>query len=189
MRLRHFPPSLPSQLLMLPHPCRLPSLCSCSTLKMRLQCGPHHSLHFCTPASSSPWLTILTLLQGPQVLPLTLPSPPLCLLAPSAYHPYARRVPSQHASDAAYHPYACIVPSRHASDAAYNPCACIVPSRHASDAAYHPYARSALLTCLQYRLLSLCLCSALPTCLQHPPHTGLILNSTYDPYASAAPSR
>ncbi|MBW0471635.1 hypothetical protein O181_011350 [Austropuccinia psidii MF-1] len=30
---------------------------------------------------------------------------------------------------------------------------------------------------------------ALPTCLQRHPHTGLILNTTYDPYAPAAPSR
>ncbi|MBW0546142.1 hypothetical protein O181_085857 [Austropuccinia psidii MF-1] len=33
-----------------------------------------------------------------------------------------------------------------------------VPSQHASNSAYHPYA-----------------CSALPTCLLNPPHTGLIL--------------
>ncbi|MBW0545125.1 hypothetical protein O181_084840 [Austropuccinia psidii MF-1] len=40
---------------------------------------PHHSLCFRTPASSSPWLTILTLLRGPQVMPPTPPSPPLTL--------------------------------------------------------------------------------------------------------------
>ncbi|MBW0510572.1 hypothetical protein O181_050287 [Austropuccinia psidii MF-1] len=38
---------------------------------------PHQSLLFRTPASSSPWLTILMLLQGPQVMPPTPPSPPL----------------------------------------------------------------------------------------------------------------
>ncbi|MBW0535845.1 hypothetical protein O181_075560 [Austropuccinia psidii MF-1] len=32
MRLRHCLPSLPSQLLMLPHPCHLPSLHSCSAV-------------------------------------------------------------------------------------------------------------------------------------------------------------
>ncbi|MBW0492967.1 hypothetical protein O181_032682 [Austropuccinia psidii MF-1] len=56
---------------------------------------PHHSLRFHTPASSSPWLKILTLLQGPQVMPPTRPSPPLRLLAPT-----------QHAYNAAYYPYA-----------------------------------------------------------------------------------
>ncbi|MBW0521396.1 hypothetical protein O181_061111 [Austropuccinia psidii MF-1] len=55
---------------------------------------PHHSLRFCTPASSSPWLTVLMLLQGPQAMPLKLPSPPLTpprtgLILSSAYHPYA----------------------------------------------------------------------------------------------------
>ncbi|MBW0470862.1 hypothetical protein O181_010577 [Austropuccinia psidii MF-1] len=37
--------------------------------------------------------------------------------------------------------------------------------------------------------LSLHLCSALPTCLQFRPHTGLILNSAYHPYAPEVPSR
>ncbi|MBW0550992.1 hypothetical protein O181_090707 [Austropuccinia psidii MF-1] len=32
MRLQHCPPSPPSPLLMLPHPCRVPSLCSYSAL-------------------------------------------------------------------------------------------------------------------------------------------------------------
>ncbi|MBW0573023.1 hypothetical protein O181_112738 [Austropuccinia psidii MF-1] len=72
---------------------------------------PHHSLCFHTPASSSPWLTILSLLQGPPVMPPTPPSPPLHLLAPAAYHPYACGVPSQNSSDTAYHPYPCIVPA------------------------------------------------------------------------------
>ncbi|MBW0508986.1 hypothetical protein O181_048701 [Austropuccinia psidii MF-1] len=89
---------------------------------------PHHSLCFRTPASSSPWLTILKLLQGPQVRPPTPPSPPLRLVAPAAYHPYACGVHSQHASNAAYHPYACIVPAQHAYNAAYHPYAGGVPS-------------------------------------------------------------
>ncbi|MBW0473491.1 hypothetical protein O181_013206 [Austropuccinia psidii MF-1] len=84
-----------------------------------------------SPASSSPWLTILTFLRGLQVMPPTPPSPPLHLLAPAAYHPYACGVPSQHDFDTAYHPYARIV-----------------PAQHASNAAYHPYACSALPTCL-----------------------------------------
>ncbi|MBW0515026.1 hypothetical protein O181_054741, partial [Austropuccinia psidii MF-1] len=60
---------------------------------------------------------------------------------------------------------------------------------------------SSLLPCLQHCLLSLCLCSALPqflqgrlrcalpTCLQHCPHTSLIHNATYHPYSLAEPSR
>ncbi|MBW0579383.1 hypothetical protein O181_119098 [Austropuccinia psidii MF-1] len=110
------PPSLPSPLLTLPHPRRLPSLHYCSTLKMRLQCLPHHSLCFHTPASSSSWLTILTLLKGPQAMPPMPSLPPLtppctCLIVSAPYHPYACGVPSRHASDAAYHPYAHGVPS------------------------------------------------------------------------------
>ncbi|MBW0497213.1 hypothetical protein O181_036928 [Austropuccinia psidii MF-1] len=97
---------------------------------------PHHSLCFPTPASYSPWLTIFTLLQGPQVMPLMPPSPPLTppctpIILSAAYHPYACGVPSQHASDTTYHPYACIV-----------------PTHHATEAAYYPYTHSALPTCL-----------------------------------------
>ncbi|MBW0519404.1 hypothetical protein O181_059119 [Austropuccinia psidii MF-1] len=88
---------------------------------------PHHYLCFRTPASYSPWLTILTALRGPQCHS----HPPLRLLAPAAYHPYTRGVPSQNSSDTAYHPYARIV-----------------PSQHAFNAAYHPYASNALPTCL-----------------------------------------
>ncbi|MBW0555521.1 hypothetical protein O181_095236 [Austropuccinia psidii MF-1] len=76
------------------------------------------------------------------------PHPRLILSA--VYHPYARGMPSQHASDAAYRPYARGMPSQHASNAAYRPYARIVPARNASNAAYHPYTRSALLTCLQF---------------------------------------
>ncbi|MBW0555891.1 hypothetical protein O181_095606 [Austropuccinia psidii MF-1] len=69
------------------------------------------SLCFCTPASSSPQLTILMLLQGPHVMPPTPPSPtfmpPLtCLILSATYHPYTCGVPTQHPSDASYHPYA-----------------------------------------------------------------------------------
>ncbi|MBW0567125.1 hypothetical protein O181_106840 [Austropuccinia psidii MF-1] len=104
------------------------------------------------------------------------------------------RVPSQHAPDTAYHPYACGVPSRHPPNTTY-PYACVVPSRHPPNTAYHPYAhgvhsrhapdttypyacvvpsRNAPDTTYPYACvvpsqhhLSLCLCSALPTCLQH----------------------
>ncbi|MBW0491098.1 hypothetical protein O181_030813 [Austropuccinia psidii MF-1] len=55
---------------------------------------PHHSLRFHTLASSSPPLTILTLLRCPQDIPLMPPStllmpPPTCLILSAAYHPYA----------------------------------------------------------------------------------------------------
>ncbi|MBW0585123.1 hypothetical protein O181_124838 [Austropuccinia psidii MF-1] len=56
----------------------------------------------------------------------------------TAYHPYARGVPSRHAPDTTY-PYACVVPSRHAPNTASHPYACVVPSRHAPVTAYHPY--------------------------------------------------
>ncbi|MBW0470905.1 hypothetical protein O181_010620 [Austropuccinia psidii MF-1] len=77
---------------------------------------PNNSLGFCTPASSSPWITIFTLLRGPQVMPPTPPSPPLpslcswseCLpnMPPMPPTILTLAVPSQHASDTAYYPYA-----------------------------------------------------------------------------------
>ncbi|MBW0464903.1 hypothetical protein O181_004618 [Austropuccinia psidii MF-1] len=39
------------------------------------------------------------------------------------------------------------------------------------------------------RLPYLCSLHALPTCLQRLPHTGLILKTTYHPYAPSVPSR
>ncbi|MBW0519307.1 hypothetical protein O181_059022 [Austropuccinia psidii MF-1] len=107
------------------------------TIFTLLQC-PHHSLQFCTPASSSPWLTVLMLLQGPQVMPLKLPSPPL--IPPRTHRlPYSRLwMPSRHASYTTYHPYACVVPSQCASgpphtglilNPAYDPYSPAVPSQ------------------------------------------------------------
>ncbi|MBW0490102.1 hypothetical protein O181_029817 [Austropuccinia psidii MF-1] len=68
MRLRHCPPisTLTTPYAYTPLPLTIFTL---------LQC-PHHSLRFRTPASSSPQLTILTLLRGPQVMPPMRPSPP-----------------------------------------------------------------------------------------------------------------
>ncbi|MBW0586344.1 hypothetical protein O181_126059 [Austropuccinia psidii MF-1] len=76
---------------------------------------PHHSLPFRTPASYSSWLTILMLLRGPQVMPPTLPSPPLTppctrLTLSTAYHPYVCIAATRHASNTAYHPYTCMAP-------------------------------------------------------------------------------
>ncbi|MBW0577168.1 hypothetical protein O181_116883 [Austropuccinia psidii MF-1] len=98
---------------------------------------PHHSLCFRTPASSSPRPKILTLWRSLKLCLQHCPHPPLCLLEPAAYHPYAcgyppdmppmlltiltLTVPSQHACNSAYHPYAHVVPSQHACNAAYHP--------------------------------------------------------------------
>ncbi|MBW0577653.1 hypothetical protein O181_117368 [Austropuccinia psidii MF-1] len=57
---------------------------------------PHHSLCFHTPASTSPCLTILTLLRALKLMEC---------LPDMAYHLHARIVPTQHASNTAYHPY------------------------------------------------------------------------------------
>ncbi|MBW0557320.1 hypothetical protein O181_097035 [Austropuccinia psidii MF-1] len=75
----------------LPNPLQcLACLRACTPFQMRLQHCPHHSLHFCTPASSL-WPTILTLLRGPQVMPLMPPSTPLTPNPLSAaYYPYAQ---------------------------------------------------------------------------------------------------
>ncbi|MBW0568435.1 hypothetical protein O181_108150 [Austropuccinia psidii MF-1] len=53
-------------------------------------------------------------------------------------------------------------------------CGALTPAQHASGAAYHSYAFSDLPTCLHCSLPSLRSWSAFPTCLQCPPHTGLI---------------
>ncbi|MBW0591875.1 hypothetical protein O181_131590 [Austropuccinia psidii MF-1] len=79
-------------------PQRLACLRACTALHVRLQ--------HCPPSLSSPLLT---------------------LSHPFPYHPYARRVPSQHAPNTTY-PYACVVPSLHASNKSYHPYARGVPS-------------------------------------------------------------
>ncbi|MBW0484595.1 hypothetical protein O181_024310 [Austropuccinia psidii MF-1] len=73
---------------------------------------------------------------------------------------------------ASYSPYPPAAPSRYTSNAALNP---PFASSHPPNALFH-------LPCL-------CLHSALRTCLRRHPHTGLILNAVYHPYALAAPSR
>ncbi|MBW0489821.1 hypothetical protein O181_029536 [Austropuccinia psidii MF-1] len=201
----------------LPNPLRrLACLHACTPLQMRLQHCPHHSLCFRTCSSSSPQLTVLTLLWSPQVMPLAPPSPPLTppctrVILSATYHPHACAVPYQHASNTAYHPNACGAPSQHASNATYHPYACIVPARHASNTAYHPYGCSALPMLLTILMLMECLPDMPPMPLtiltlfppdmppmlltilmlavtfQHPPHTGLILKAAYDPYTHAAP--
>ncbi|MBW0539487.1 hypothetical protein O181_079202 [Austropuccinia psidii MF-1] len=87
-------PTPPSPLFTLPNPCYLPSLRSCSTLKMRLQCLPHHSSCFCTPAAYNPYAP-----SGPSsyssdtaLTPLTPPC--TCPILSAAYHPHAHVVPS-----------------------------------------------------------------------------------------------
>ncbi|MBW0557050.1 hypothetical protein O181_096765 [Austropuccinia psidii MF-1] len=115
------------------------------TLTLPPHLRPHHSLCFRTPASSSPQLTFLTLLQGPQVMPPTLPSPSLkpprtCLILSDAYHPYARGHPQDETMipgplsalppltllqpclifSATFNSYAHAAPSRYVSNAALN---------------------------------------------------------------------
>ncbi|MBW0590431.1 hypothetical protein O181_130146 [Austropuccinia psidii MF-1] len=84
--------------------------------------------NFTSLASASPMLSMLTRPhRPPDETPTLSPSPSS---HPRPYHPYTRRVPSQHAPDTTY-PYACVVPFRHASDTAYLPYARGVPSQHA----------------------------------------------------------
>ncbi|MBW0539377.1 hypothetical protein O181_079092 [Austropuccinia psidii MF-1] len=186
-------PCLLSHLNWLPHPhLILSNAWHAYTLAPPSHFRPHHSLWFLTPSSSSPWLTILTLLQGPQVMPPTPPSPPLTppcthLILSAAYHPYIGGVPSQHATDTAYNPYTCIV-----------------PAQHSSNAAYHPYTWSALPTCLK-RPLTLAQSSRplmILTLLQPPQDDTMMpppisalttpyasTPSPYHPYAPTARSR
>ncbi|MBW0509321.1 hypothetical protein O181_049036 [Austropuccinia psidii MF-1] len=61
------------------------------TLTLPPHLRPHHSLRFGTCTSSSPGLKILTLLWGPQFMPLWPPSTPLMPNPLSAaYHSYAQ---------------------------------------------------------------------------------------------------
>ncbi|MBW0576267.1 hypothetical protein O181_115982 [Austropuccinia psidii MF-1] len=65
------------------------------------------------------------------------PHPPLCLLAPAAYHPYACEVPSLHAYEVAYHPYAGIL-LPNMPPMLLTILTLAVPSQHASDTPHHP---------------------------------------------------
>ncbi|MBW0592497.1 hypothetical protein O181_132212, partial [Austropuccinia psidii MF-1] len=163
----------------------LQSLRSCGALKLCLRRRPHPPLCLLAPAAGgvpSQHASDTTYHPYAREVPSQHASnaayhPYGCIVpaqhaSNSAYHPYAcsalltclqRSVPSlplwmlaQHASDAPYHLYACGVSSRHAFDAVYHPYACIVPTQHASNTAYHRYACSALPTCLQRWLPSLC---------------------------------
>ncbi|MBW0548635.1 hypothetical protein O181_088350 [Austropuccinia psidii MF-1] len=110
MRLRHCPPI---SVLTTPYACVVPSQYH---LSLRLISALLTSSRHCLPSlhlrSALPTLLILTLAECPP---------------DTAYHPYARGVPSRHAPDTTY-PYACVVPSRHAPDTSYHPYACGVPS-------------------------------------------------------------
>ncbi|MBW0467597.1 hypothetical protein O181_007312 [Austropuccinia psidii MF-1] len=64
-----------------------------------------------------------------------------------------------------------------------------LPSLGSSNAALNPPYASSHLPNTLFSLKSLNLHSALPTFLGCHPHTGLILNATYNPYAPAAPAR
>ncbi|MBW0529489.1 hypothetical protein O181_069204 [Austropuccinia psidii MF-1] len=124
------------------------------TLTLSPHLCPHHSLHFRTPTSSSPQLTMLTLLQGPQVIPLTPPSPaltPPCTRRSWSAFPTClrRRLPSLPSYSA--HPTClqCCLPSLCSQCPPDMPPTLLtiltlsVPSQHASDAtlkaSYDPY--------------------------------------------------
>ncbi|MBW0527480.1 hypothetical protein O181_067195 [Austropuccinia psidii MF-1] len=121
MRLRHCPPSLPSALLMLPHPCLIFSL----AYNPYAATGP-------SGYASDATLTAPYASSHPPNMPLTR----LTVLTLA--------VPSHNASDAPYHPYSLGVAARNASHTTYHPYTCIVPAQHASNPAYHIFARSAL---------------------------------------------
>ncbi|MBW0506219.1 hypothetical protein O181_045934 [Austropuccinia psidii MF-1] len=156
-------------------------------------------------ASTPPLLTIFMLLQHPQDETTMRPSPLLklphpCLIFSLSYNPYASAGPSCYASktalippQASLHPPLIILmlveclpymPPTPLTILRLVECLPDMPpmlltilmfavaSQHASNAAYHPYA-----------------CSALPTFLQRPPHTGPILKAAYYPYTPAALSR
>ncbi|MBW0489936.1 hypothetical protein O181_029651 [Austropuccinia psidii MF-1] len=115
MRLRHCPPSPPSPLLRLAHPCLIFSLAynpyaasGPSSYSSNATLTPHYtSLH--PHYMPLMLLTILTLAVPPNMPPMLLTI--LTLAVPSRhasnapYHTYSSGVPSQHASNAAYHPY------------------------------------------------------------------------------------
>ncbi|MBW0482163.1 hypothetical protein O181_021878 [Austropuccinia psidii MF-1] len=152
------PLTLPSSLLMLPHPRCPQSIRSCSALKIYLLCCPQPSLCLLPPTSSSLPITILMLLQFPPNMPLMLlphrPKPQFHL--PSLHSCNAltmilKRPPSQ-PSPLLMLLHPCLIFS-----ATYNPYTPAVPSRYASGAALNPpYAQSSL-CCLP------CLCSGIRT--------------------------
>ncbi|MBW0493514.1 hypothetical protein O181_033229 [Austropuccinia psidii MF-1] len=108
-RPKDIPPMLPSTLVT-PHPlCRLPCLPSHSALPPFLQCRPSISAPTNPYASAPQPLTILTIMQCPQDIPLkplsTLLTPnPLCRL------PSLRSLSSQHASNTAPTPASSSMP-------------------------------------------------------------------------------
>ncbi|MBW0542337.1 hypothetical protein O181_082052 [Austropuccinia psidii MF-1] len=136
-----------------------------------------------TPYTSTPPpLTIHMLPQFPQDIP---PMPPSTLLIPS---------PTRLILFAIYHPYTLAVSSRHASAAAHQspPSSLLMlpHPRHSQSIRYRGALKIYLLmTPPLQQLPSLHSCSFLLTCLRCFSHTGLILNSTYHPYASETLSR
>ncbi|MBW0573583.1 hypothetical protein O181_113298 [Austropuccinia psidii MF-1] len=162
---------------------RLACLRAHTPLQMRLQHCPHISVlttpYTSTPPSSSPWIIILTLLRGPQVMPLTPPSPPLT-------PPRSHRLPSLRSYSARQTCLQCSLLSLALWSAFLTCLQCRLPTLRLW---------IALLTCLQSCLPSLCLqCPA-----NMPPMLRTILmlavpswhasDAPYHPYACGVPSQ
>ncbi|MBW0531358.1 hypothetical protein O181_071073 [Austropuccinia psidii MF-1] len=128
---------------------------------------PHHSLCFRTPTSSSPPLTILMLLWGPEIMPPMPPSPPLM---PPCTHLLWSAFPTclQHR-----------LPSLRLHSALLTCLPRCLPSLRLQCPPNMP------LTPLTILILVQCP----PNMPLTAPRTSLILNPAYDPYAPAAPSR
>ncbi|MBW0544802.1 hypothetical protein O181_084517 [Austropuccinia psidii MF-1] len=140
----------------------LACLCARTPLQMRLRHCPQHSLRFHTPSSSSPWLTILTVVE---CLPDMPPKPVTILTLVNACPTFLQcclpSLRSQYPPDTAYHPYACSAPLT-----------CLPRPPHTGlilKAAYDPYPPAAPHLC--------------------PHHPLRFRTPASHPYAPAAPSR
>ncbi|MBW0579018.1 hypothetical protein O181_118733 [Austropuccinia psidii MF-1] len=76
------PPSAPSSLLMLPHPCRLQSLCSCVTLKICLLHRPQPPTHLIIYATYHAYAHIVPSQHASNAAPPSLPQQIVTLLQP-----------------------------------------------------------------------------------------------------------
>ncbi|MBW0498986.1 hypothetical protein O181_038701 [Austropuccinia psidii MF-1] len=99
MRLQHCPPSWPSPLLMLLHPCLIFSL----AYNPYAAAGP--SSYASNTALTPPYASLHLPYMPPMLLTILRLCPPD--MPPMLLTILTLAVPSRHASNAAYHPYAC----------------------------------------------------------------------------------